>query len=124
MKIEPKKVLITTCNYYGVEPNFLFKNTRKTEVIRKRQVLSFMLKKHTSLTFNQISDIYGDYNLRKPTHPTVLHNVKKIKQEYDLGYKDTVKDVDTINYMIDEAVKLESNIIPVDVDLIGLCELN
>jgi chromosomal replication initiation ATPase DnaA len=66
---------------------------RKKELVFKRQLICWYLKKNTKLTLQEIGDICG-----KKDHTTVLHGVKTVDNylEYnDKVFKETVYEINT-----------------------------
>lgn len=55
------RIISTTCNYYGISFHSVLKRTRKREIVRCRQVLSYLLYYFSDLTQVEIANALG-YN--------------------------------------------------------------
>lgn len=73
-KLDARQVLDNICTYYSI-PMKLIKGTQRDRFIaRPRQILMYLLKKHTPMTLDEIASFLG-----RRDHTTVMHGVKNIE---------------------------------------------
>ena len=62
------------CRVYGQEVDQLRTSSRKAELALPRQVVMYLVKKHTSASYKAIAKL-----LNRSDHTTVMHGVKTIE---------------------------------------------
>jgi len=67
----------TVAEHYGVSLKYIFQNTRKTDVVRKRQMVQHLTKKHTLLSLAESGMVFMEYG-KKYDHATILHSKKSV----------------------------------------------
>lgn len=87
------------CGYFWKPKGYLFKETRKRDVITKRHLFYYFARKYTPLSLERI----GEYKLKK-NHATVLNGVKNID-----GFIDVDKSVPVWVNDIEAILKKLSN---------------
>jgi chromosomal replication initiator protein len=75
LKIEPKKVLETICNYFSLNQKELTGAKRQKELVLPRHLAMFILSEQLNLTVEKIGLLLG-----KRDHTTVMHGRDKIKK--------------------------------------------
>ena len=81
-KIVFDNALITVCKQYNVDPKLVKSQTRKREIVLPRQII--MYKLHIlGIGYADIGKLFGK------DHTTVLHAVRKIKEQKDM-YNDII----------------------------------
>lgn len=87
-KITCDSIEIAFCNCFGFDPKQLQVKTRKKEIKEPRQILHYLAKKHTNLSFAKIGKRFGNKD-----HATVLNsynlisNLLKTDREFKFKYK-------------------------------------
>ena len=81
-KIVFENALITVCQQYNVDPDLVKSQTRKREIVLPRQIIMYKLHK-LGLGYADIGKLFGK------DHTTILHSVRKIKEQKDL-YDDII----------------------------------
>lgn len=71
-----KKIVQAVVDFYELEENKLFEQTRKKEIVFPRQIAMFLLRKEAKYSFPTIARKFGDKD-----HTTAIYAVKKISQE-------------------------------------------
>lgn len=90
----PKRIIEIICKYYNTTKEQVFIKSKKEPVIKYRQVIHYMLKSMTSLTYYQIGDITGGFD-----HATVIHNQAIVAKEIKL-YPSKRREIDYIRGLI------------------------
>jgi chromosomal replication initiator protein len=62
------------CKFFGIERSSLFSNSRKKELMLARQVLIYLLKKHTQRSLKELAEIL------KKEHSTIIYHLKSIEK--------------------------------------------
>ncbi|MBI2338148.1 chromosomal replication initiator protein DnaA [Candidatus Daviesbacteria bacterium] len=75
IKIEPKKVLETVCEYFNLNQKDLTGAKRQKELVLPRHITMFILSEQLNLTVEKIGQLLG-----KRDHTTVMHGRDKIKK--------------------------------------------
>lgn len=84
--IKPKKmvpvesIVKTVANYYNIEPDSVYKKTRKKEIVKPRQLVMYLLREDYSMPYPTIGQKLGGRD-----HTTVIHSYEKIKRELKEG---------------------------------------
>ncbi len=74
--ITTKLVINTVINYYNIEFEQLISNSRKKELVMPRQIIMYLLRKETNISYPLIGKEVGDRD-----HTTVIHAFNKINNE-------------------------------------------
>jgi chromosomal replication initiator protein len=80
--IKPKKmvpvesIVKTVTGYYNIEPESIYKKTRKKEIVKPRQLVMYLLREDYSMPYPTIGQKLGGRD-----HTTVIHSYEKIKRE-------------------------------------------
>lgn len=87
--LTPKKVILLVSEFYNVSSDDLFKQSRRQEYVKPRQIAMFLVRQELKASFPSIGELFGGRD-----HTTVMHAVEKIeklitekesiKQEVDL----------------------------------------
>ncbi|MCR4305561.1 MAG: chromosomal replication initiator protein DnaA [Candidatus Daviesbacteria bacterium] len=75
IKVEPKKVLETVCEYFNLNQKDLTGAKRQKELVLPRHIAMFILSEELNLTVEKIGLLLG-----KRDHTTVMHGRDKIKR--------------------------------------------
>ena len=78
LKVDPKLVLTTVCDYFKLNQKDLIGQRRQKELVLPRHITMFILSEHLNLTVEKIGQILG-----KRDHTTVMHGRDKIKKLKD-----------------------------------------
>ena len=73
-ELTPHLILETVCRVYGQEVDQLRTSSRKAELALPRQVVMYLVKKHTSASYKAIAKL-----LNRSDHTTIMHGVKTIE---------------------------------------------
>ncbi|WP_298525136.1 chromosomal replication initiator protein DnaA [uncultured Porphyromonas sp.] len=73
-EVTPELVLDTVCKVFGVEKEQLRTPSRKSVLALPRQVTMYLVKKHTSASYNTIAQL-----LNRSDHTTIMHGCKAIE---------------------------------------------
>ena len=73
-EVTPELVLETVCKVFGVEKDQLRTPSRKAILALPRQVTMYLVKKHTSASYNTIAQL-----LNRSDHTTIMHGCKAIE---------------------------------------------
>ena len=73
-EVTPELVLDTVCKVFGVEKDQLRTPSRKAILALPRQVTMYLVKKHTSASYNTIAQL-----LNRSDHTTIMHGCKAIE---------------------------------------------
>ena len=77
-QVSPQRVIESVAQVFAVEANDLQGNSRKRAVSRARQTAMYLLRQHTSLSFDKIGQVFGGKD-----HTTVLYAVRRISKALD-----------------------------------------
>jgi chromosomal replication initiator protein len=98
MICEPKKDSISdiekvVCDYFGVKCELLHSKSRKREIVKPRQIICYMIRKHYP-NENSLCAI-GDYF--DQDHTTILHSCNTVQDliDYDHDYRLTVQAIES-----------------------------
>jgi chromosomal replication initiator protein len=89
------RIINAACEYYGVNMEQLTKKTRKRNIVYIRQIIYYLLRTETNMSFKGMAKALGGYN-----HATVIHSVNKIKELLDINDQDTVNDLSNLKLLI------------------------
>ena len=85
--IKIKSIIKNTSLYFGVKPEYVFRNTRKKESVVPRQIIHYLCKIQTKKTYEKIGSISLDYGRdKKHDHASVLNSCKVVKSLIVLPY--------------------------------------
>ncbi|MCL4389980.1 MAG: chromosomal replication initiator protein DnaA [Patescibacteria group bacterium] len=73
-KIDARRVLDEICSFYTVPIKSIKSHQRDRPIARPRQILMYFLRKHTTMTLDEVADFLGGRD-----HTTILHGVKNIE---------------------------------------------
>lgn len=73
-ELTPERILDTVCSVFGVEKAQLRTPSRKAVLALPRQVAMYLIKKHTSASYNMIAQL-----LKRNDHTTIMHGCKTIE---------------------------------------------
>lgn len=84
-------IIDAVCRYYNIEPETIQKNTRKSEVVRARQVAMYLSKELTQASLSTIGMKIGNKN-----HSTVVFSCNAVKDmmDTDQEFAQVVKDIE------------------------------
>lgn len=71
-----EEVVRKISDYYNIDPESIYKKTRKKEVVLPRQVIMFILREDFNISYPSIGDKLGGRD-----HTTVIHSCEKIKND-------------------------------------------
>lgn len=74
-------VINAVLKYYMLEWKDIDRPTRKSSLVRPRQVIMYLLRIHTKMTLRDIGEIFQ----RKYDHTTVLHSCKLVRDMIEVG---------------------------------------
>ena len=75
---DPEYVVKTVCDYFQINETEIAKKTRKREVVYKRKIAMYFLKKYTFQTLKTIGERFG-----RRDHTTVIHSLSSLQDEMD-----------------------------------------
>ena len=88
-------ILTDVSDYYGLEITDVTSNSRLSELVRARDMFTYVCREYTSASYNDIGQTLGGRN-----HATIIHSNNKIK-EYAEMYPSVQKQVQEITYRLD-----------------------
>lgn len=77
-KTSTQNIIKTVCDFYGITTNELLKKSRKTSLVKPRQIIMYLLREDTKASFPDIGTKLGGKD-----HSTVIHAYKKISEEIE-----------------------------------------
>ncbi|MCD7821549.1 MAG: chromosomal replication initiator protein DnaA [Clostridiales bacterium] len=85
----PDVILEETAKFYGISKEAILTTSRKSNIIRARQVSMYIIRSMTSLSLPEIGKIYDMH------HTTVMHSIDKIENSLktDKALADVIKDI-------------------------------
>lgn len=78
--ITVEMIIREVARYFSVKPQDILSKKRVKSILRPRQVALFLARKHTDLSLVDLGQKFGGKD-----HATVLHSIKKIKEEIDFN---------------------------------------
>ena len=75
-KTSAQTIIKTVCEFYGLTSNELLKKSRKTFLVKPRQITMYLLREDTKASFPDIGNRLGGKD-----HSTVIHAYRKISEE-------------------------------------------
>ncbi len=79
------------CKYYKIEPDILHVRCRRREVVKAKQTIMYLCRKHTDETLRSIGDFFGGYD-----HTSVLSNARTAQNIIDTD-EDYRADIEYLN---------------------------
>lgn len=76
--ISPRTIIDKVCSFYKIKKEDIKTETRKKNISEPRQIIMYLLKKHTKLSLSEIAAL-----LNKKDHTTIMHGIKKIETEIE-----------------------------------------
>lgn len=73
-RLDARTVLNTICSYYELPIKLIKGDKRDRPIARPRQILMYLLKKHSGMTLDEIADFLGGRD-----HTTVMHGVRNVE---------------------------------------------
>ncbi len=73
-KLDARQILDALCSYYTVPMKLIKGPHRDRPIARPRQILMYLLKKHTAMTLDEIAAYLGGRD-----HTTIMHGIKNIE---------------------------------------------
>ena len=91
-ELTPHLILETVCRIYGQEVDQLRTSSRKAELALPRQVVMYLVKKHTNASYKAIAKL-----LNRSDHTTVMHGVKTIEGriEHEAELRARIAEIET-----------------------------
>lgn len=79
------------CRYYKTDPSILHQRCRQRHIIKVRQTIMYLCRKHTDESLKAIGAYFGNFD-----HTTVMHNARTAQNiiDTDLDYR---AEVDFLN---------------------------
>jgi len=77
-KTSTQNIIKTVCDFYGITVNELLKKSRKTSLVKPRQIIMYLLREDIKASFPDIGSKLGGKD-----HSTVIHAYKKISEEIE-----------------------------------------
>lgn len=74
--LDPKKVIATICDYFGLKESELIGKRRTQTLVRPRQITMYFLRNICKLSLVKVGEMLGGKD-----HTTVMHGVSKIEKE-------------------------------------------
>lgn len=93
-------IIKIVCDYYEISLDELNRVSRKTEIIKPRQVCHYFLRKFTILSYREIGNLVG-----KKNHATVMNSCLTVN-----NLKDTDKTFALEMIEIEDIIQLKNNI--------------
>lgn len=118
MNVTLQDVLIAVCDFYKTESSKIFKNSRKQDYVKLREVFSFIAYENCNLSFLEIGKYMFDNGFKSGmNHTTILHYKKKMDLYMEV-YPNLRNDV----MLIMDRIKNSNPIVVKDVNLLELCK--
>lgn len=85
------------CDYYDLTVEELHLKTRRRVIVRARQIMHYLVKRHTILALREIGEMSKDKENYKD-HATVLHSVKTVTNDssHDSLLRRELEDMDKV----------------------------
>lgn len=113
--IDKQDILEIVCKYYDLDYNLLSGKSRKSNIVKARQIYCYFCRVLTNSTLYSISaKIDKD-------HATVIHSVNKIKNEMEL-YVNLNIEIRLIHNIIITKTHNKNHLIPKHIDLLAISE--
>ncbi|MEI6190905.1 MAG: chromosomal replication initiator protein DnaA [bacterium] len=89
-----KDVIKTIAEFYGITENEIYEKTRKTAVLKPRQVVMYILREDFNVSYPTIGEKLGGKD-----HTTVMHSYEKIKEDIKTNFS-LIREISQIRSMI------------------------
>jgi chromosomal replication initiator protein len=89
-----KDVIKTIAEFYGITENEIYEKTRKTAVLKPRQVIMYILREDFNVSYPTIGEKLGGKD-----HTTVMHSYEKIKEDIKTNFS-LIREISQIRSMI------------------------
>lgn len=76
--IDKQKIIITICNIYDIPFSEVKSDSRRTEVVEPRMVISYFLRKYTRLSLCSIGSVFNRQ------HSTTYHNIRAVADRIEV----------------------------------------
>jgi len=73
-QISAKEIIKAVAEFYGIEESFIYKKTRKKEIVKPRQLIMYLLREDYNISYPSIGEKLGGRD-----HTTVIHAQRTIK---------------------------------------------
>ena len=94
-----------TCVYFGLKEKDVFSMTRKTDYKNPRQIIQYLISKHTKKSLNSIGGVSLYYGRpRAHTHASVLNSINVVKDLLETD-KDFLQNVQKIEFNLIDGLK-------------------
>ena len=86
----PKEIIEKVAGFYNIETSELYKKSRRSNIVKPRQIAMYILREVSDLSYPLIGDKFGGKD-----HTTVIHSVEKIKKDIlnDSVLKQEIEDI-------------------------------
>ena len=111
-----EKILTEICKFYNTDSRFIFRESRKKEVVYLRHLFFYLVKS----TYREIQEFCLNYKRFKVNHATILHANKQIQNRIDTDVN-IKADVSFLLGVI--KIGKTKSIVVSDVNLVGLCDI-
>ncbi len=84
-------IMEKVCNHYNVTPEDVNSKSRKTDLVRARQVSMYLAQKHTKMTAARIGKLVGNRD-----HSTVLHSCTQVEKrlQVDTAFSEEMQNIE------------------------------
>jgi len=89
-----KDVIKTIAEFYGITESEIYEKTRKTAVLKPRQVIMYILREDFNVSYPTIGEKLGGKD-----HTTVMHSYEKIKEDIKTNFS-LIREISQIRSMI------------------------
>jgi chromosomal replication initiator protein len=89
-----KDVIKTIAEFYGITEGEIYEKTRKTAVLKPRQVIMYILREDFNVSYPTIGEKLGGKD-----HTTVMHSYEKIKEDIKTNFS-LIREISQIRSMI------------------------
>ncbi len=113
--IYKQDILEIVCSYYGLDFNLLLGKSRKSNIVKARQIYCYFCRILTNDSLAKIAKIINK------DHATVMHSVKKLKNEMDV-YPKLSTEITLIYGIIMSKSASQNSLIPKNIDLLAMTE--
>ncbi len=113
--IDKQDILEIVCKYYDLDYNLLSGKSRKSEIVKARQIYCYFCR---ILTNDSLSKIAG---LIDKDHATVIHSARKIENELELYTKLNIE-IRLIHNIITTKSHNKNHLVPKHIDLLAMTE--
>ena len=96
-RVRPNDIVHVSCSYFGFSMEEVFTKSRKSEKVKVRQIIMYLMSKYTNMTLLSIAD-YFKHHGSIGNHATVIHSKTTVENlmEVDKDYKSHVIDIERV----------------------------